>query len=176
MEEEKHHADFTSFSNKEGKSAILESVIESYTSLACETKNWVTNLANCSSLLWYAYHSLGVPVNWVGFYVSNKASDDELVLGPFQGKVACQLIKFGKGVCGSAASSKSTQVVSDVNKYPGHIACDGETKSEIVVPLIKKSHVLGVLDIDCLTFDGFDAVDARLLEKISEIIVNTCNL
>lgn len=175
MEEEKHHADFTSFSNKEGKSEVLESAIESYSSLASETKNWVTNLANCSSLLWHAYHSLGVPVNWVGFYVSNKSNDDELILGPFQGKVACQLIKFGKGVCGSAASSKSTQVVSDVNNYPGHIACDGETKSEIVVPLTRGSRVLGVLDIDCLTFDGFDAIDSHLLGRISEIIVNTCD-
>ena len=176
MEEERHHADITSFSNKKGKSAVLESAIESYNSLASETKNWVTNLANCSSLLWYAYHSLGVPINWAGFYVSNKVNDNELVLGPFQGKVACQLIKVGKGVCGSAASSRSTQVVPDVNKYPGHIACDGETKSEIVVPLIKGSHVLGVLDIDCLIFEGFDAIDAHLLEKLSEIIVNTCQL
>ena len=117
--------------------------------------------------------------NWVAFYltVENKnegqTSPTELILGPFQGKVACQLIKFGHGVCGTAASKKLTQLVPDVEKFPGHIACDGETKSEIVVPIVKNGETKGVIDLDCLDLEGFDKVDQKYLEKLAELIAQS---
>lgn len=175
MAEGKHHADYTSYSNDSSKEEILQSVIDSYEALSYETRNWVANLSNCSSLLWYAYHSMNIPVNWSGFYILNTPKVDELILGPFQGKVACQLIKFGKGVCGNAASSASTQLVPNVNEYPGHIACDGETQSEIVVPILNNGKVIGVLDIDCLRKNGFDAVDVKYLETLGEMIGKSCD-
>lgn len=150
-------------------------MIDSYEALLGDTSNWVANLSNCSSLVWHAYHSLGVNTNWTGFYVLDPEKEQELILGPFQGKVACQSITFGKGVCGNAASSKKTQLVSDVEKFPGHIACDGETKSEIVVPLVDvNGKVLGVLDLDCLDLDGFNDVDVEYLEKLCKIVVASC--
>lgn len=80
-------------------------------------------------------------MNWAGFYVLDASKPDQLILGPFQGKVACQTIAFGRGVCGAAAQSKQTQLVPDVEKFPGHIACDGDSKSEIVVPILKDEKV-----------------------------------
>ena len=127
-------------------------------------------------MIWHAYHSLGGPVNWTGFYVYDKDSDDpRLILAPFQGKVACQLIQIGKGVCGTAAATLETQVVKDVQKFPGHIACDGETNSEIVVPMHKDGKVLGVLDLDCLALEGFDKIDKEYLEKLVKVVVDTCD-
>lgn len=162
------HADFVN-SVHGSKREMLEHVVMSYEALSGDTTNWVANLANCSSLLWYGYHQIGVPINWAGFYVEN--SEKELILGPFQGKVACQVIEIGKGVCGTAAASKQTQLVPDVHQYPGHIACDGDTNSEIVVPLIKHDKVVGVLDIDCLDKNGFDEVDVEYLEKLATLLV-----
>lgn len=175
MGEGKHHADYTSYSVNSGKEEILQSVFDSYEALSYDTRNWVANLANSSSLLWHAYHSMKVNVNWSGFYVLSKPKTDELILGPFQGKVACQTIKFGKGVCGNAASSAKTQLVENVNEYPGHIACDGETQSEIVVPIVNNGQVVGVLDIDCLTLEGFDEVDVKYLEQLAALISKTCD-
>ena len=126
-----HHADHTNYASILSKEETLEQLLLSYEALSEDQTNWVCNLSNASSLLWHAYKSLGVNVNWAGFYVTFDSEKDTLLLGPFQGKVACQKIQFGKGVCGTAASTKETQVVRDVNEYPGHIACDGETKSEI---------------------------------------------
>lgn len=103
-----------------------------------------SNLANTASLLWHAFHALPSPsnqVNWAGFYVLDPLSNKQLILGPFQGKVACQTISFGRGVCGAAAQSGETQLVPDVEAFPGHIACDGDSKSEIVVPIVKDSRV-----------------------------------
>ncbi|THX66142.1 hypothetical protein D6D08_07445, partial [Aureobasidium pullulans] len=101
-----------------------------------------TNLSNAASLLWHCLHALPSPsnhTNWTGFYVLDPSSPPttQLILGPFQGKVACQTIRFGRGVCGVAAQTKTTQVVGDVEMFPGHIACDAESKSEIVVPVIQ---------------------------------------
>lgn len=166
MGEEKHHADYTNYEEASSKEEVLASVVSSYAALSSDTKNWVANLANCSSLIWHAYHSLKVPVNWAGFYVLDPSNSEQLILGPFQGKVACQQIQFGRGVCGNAASTKKTQLVPDVNAYPGHIACDGETKSEVVVPIMKDGKVLGVLDIDCLVQNGFDNTDVAYLENL----------
>lgn len=104
-----------------------------------------SNTANAASLIWHALHALPSPsnqVNWAGFYVTDPTTTDQLILGPFQGKVACQTIAFGKGVCGAAAASQKTQLVPDVEEFPGHIACDGDSKSEIVVPIAKDGKVI----------------------------------
>lgn len=170
---EKHHAEYASFS-AQLKEETLRTVLDYYTALSLETSNWVANLANASSLVWHAYHDLKIPVNWAGFYVLDPSNPKQLILGPFQGKVACQTIAFEKGVCGMAASTKKTQVVPDVNKFPGHIACDGETESEIVVPIVLGDKVLGVLDIDCLEKGAFDEVDKRFLELLAQAISNSC--
>jgi len=101
---------------------------------------------------------------WVGFYL---VDDNKLILGPFQGPLACTEIKFGKGVCGTAWSERKTIVVGDVHQFPGHIACSSETNSEIVLPVINaEGKVVAVLDIDSITFNDFDAVDQKYLEKL----------
>lgn len=171
--EEKHHAEYASFTAGLKEDTLL-TVLDYYKALCLETSNWVANLANASSLVWHAYHDLKIPVNWAGFYVLDPNDPSQLILGPFQGKVACQTIAFGKGVCGTAASTKETQVVPDVNDFPGHIACDGETQSEIVVPIIFDDKVVGVLDIDCLEKGAFDEVDKRLLELLAQAISKSC--
>jgi L-methionine (R)-S-oxide reductase len=107
--------------------------------LSAEETNWVSNLANASSLLWHMYHSLTPPsssVNWAGFYVLDARDHDRLILGPFHGKVACQSIEIGKGVCGMAAGEGKTLLLEDVREFPQHIACDADSKSEIVVPIM----------------------------------------
>jgi L-methionine (R)-S-oxide reductase len=107
-------------------------------SLTQDQMNWVCNLANASSLLWHMYHSLASPsssVNWAGFYLVDRNNRQQLILGPFHGKVACQTIKIGKGVCGTVAKEGKTLLLEDVGTFPGHIACDGESKSEIVIPI-----------------------------------------
>lgn len=165
-----HHADYASFSGQ--KAEVLESVVDLYRALA-DLRNWVANLANASLLLWYAYHSLGVNVNWAGFYVVDRSDRTKLVLGPFQGKVACQTIDFGRGVCGQAASTKETQLVKDVHLFPGHIACDGATKSEIVVPIVVQGATVATLDLDCLEQGGFDEEDQKWLEQLAELLATT---
>lgn len=103
-----------------------------------------SNFSNAAALLWHAYHSLPAPssaVNWAGFYFTDPTNPRQLILGPFQGQVACQAIAFGRGVCGAAAKTKVTQLVEDVEKFPGHIACDGASKSEIVVPIVQNEKV-----------------------------------
>ena len=106
--------------------------------LAEGQRNWVCNLANASSLLWHMYHSLGSPlssVNWAGFYVLDTRDSSRLILGPFHGRVACQTIQIGKGLCGTVAREGETLLLDDVETFPGHIACDGETRSEVVAPI-----------------------------------------
>jgi L-methionine (R)-S-oxide reductase len=103
-----------------------------------------SNFSNTASLLWHAYHSLSAPsssVNWAGFYFTSPTNPSRLLLGPFQGQVACQTIAFGRGVCGTAAKEQKTQLVEDVENFPGHIACDGKSKSEIVVPVVQGGKV-----------------------------------
>lgn len=175
MGQEIHHADYATISpNTLTKPQTLQHIIDSYEALSYDTTSYVANLANCSSLLWHAYHSLSTPVNWAGFYVKS-TSDNELILGPFQGKVACQVINVGRGVCGTAAETKVTQLVRNVDEFPGHIACDGETKSEIVVPVVYHDEVVAVLDLDCLELNGFDEVDQEYLEKLCQLISKTCD-
>lgn len=128
-------------------------------------KNLVANLANISSWL---YHSLP-DLNWSGFYLWSE-EDQELILGPFQGKPACLRIKPGKGVCGSAYAQRTTLKVDDVHNFPGHIACDSASLSELVVPLIKGSRIHGVLDLDSPLKNRFIERDAQELTRILNII------
>ena len=122
----------------------------------------IANLANITAALKEQFGWL-----WVGFYLVN---GDELVLGPFQGPVACTRIRRGRGVCGSSWAEQKVLVVPDVEKFPGHIACSSLSKSEIVLPLIRKGEVKGVLDIDSLELDEFDETDAVFLGQIVELI------
>lgn len=118
--------------------------MDSMRALVEDQRNWVCNTANASSLLWHLYHSLPNPagaVNWAGFYVVDKKNPSQLILGPFHGKVACQTIKIGSGVCGTVAKAASALVLDDVEAFPGHIACDGDSKSEIVVPILVNGQV-----------------------------------
>lgn len=111
-----------------------------------------------------------------GFYTLDPLSPaDQLILGPFQGKVACQTIRFGRGVCGTAAATQKTQLVADVEEFPGHIACDSESKSEIVVPIVEGGKVVAIIDIDCAVVKGFDEVDARYLGELAELLAKSCD-
>ncbi|WP_235070030.1 GAF domain-containing protein [Turicibacter sp. TJ11] len=128
----------------------------------------IANLSNAAALL---NHFLD-DINWVGFYL---AKGQELVLGPFQGLPACIRIPFHKGVCGHAATTKQTVVVSNVHEFPGHIACDEATNSEIVIPLIKDDQLIGVLDIDSPVLNRFSEMDKKYLEQFVQILINTMN-
>jgi GAF domain-containing protein len=123
--------------------------------------------ANAANIAALVFHSLP-DLNWAGFYWRRK---DELVLGPFQGKPACVRIAVGKGVCGTAARDKRTVLVPDVDKFPGHIACDSASRSEIVVPVMRTIDVLGVLDVDSPSLARFDADDALGLEELVSLFV-----
>ncbi len=135
-----------------------ELVIKQLVALLEGESNQIANLANAAALLNQFFDE----VNWVGFYLND---GDELVLGPFQGLPACVRIPFGKGVCGTAASNRATVRVEDVHAFPGHIACDAASQSEIVVPIIKNGQLLGVLDIDSPRKNRFDEVDQAYLEQ-----------
>lgn len=123
----------------------------------------IANLANASALLWGALDD----INWAGFYLME---DGKLVLGPFQGKPACIEIAVGRGVCGTAVEQKKMLVVPDVHAFPGHIACDGASNSEIVIPLMRGGDVVGVLDIDSPLFDRFSEADKVGLEQFASIL------
>lgn len=129
-----------------------------------DEKNRVANLSNTSALL----NQFLDRINWVGFYLME---DGELVLGPFQGLPACIRIPLGKGVCGTAAQKRETIRVEDVNQFPGHIACDAASQSEIVIPLVKDHQLIGVLDIDSPETNRFDELDQEKLEEFVSILV-----
>lgn len=122
----------------------------------------VANLANVCAALKEQFGWL-----WIGFYL---VKNDELVLGPFQGPVACTRIKKGRGVCGTAWDKAQTLIVPDVEKFPGHIACSSQSKSEIVVPVIRNNQVIGVLDADSVNIDEYDTIDQQYLEQIIKLI------
>nr|WP_263325411.1 GAF domain-containing protein [Neobacillus sp. Marseille-Q6967] len=128
-------------------------------------QNKIANLSNASALL----NLFLDRVNWVGFYLMD--TNDELVLGPFQGLPACVRIPLGKGVCGTSAQNRATVRVEDVHQFPGHIACDAASQSEIVVPLIKNGELLGVLDIDSPEKNRFDELDQEHLEDLVSILI-----
>ncbi|MFK2796447.1 MULTISPECIES: GAF domain-containing protein [Bacillus cereus group] len=141
-----------------------ETVIKQLDALLTGESNVVANLSNASALL----NQFLDRVNWVGFYITE---GNQLVLGPFQGMPACVRIPFGRGVCGVAAETKTTQLVADVHQFPGHIACDSASNSEIVVPIVKEGAVIGVLDIDSPEKNRFDEVDQCYLEKFVETLL-----
>lgn len=124
----------------------------------------IANLANVAAALKQQFNWL-----WVGFYL---VKNGELVLGPFQGPIACTRIRKGKGVCGSSWEQQQTLIVPDVEKFPGHIACSSSSRSEIVVPMIRNGEVTGVLDVDSEELDQFDETDKLYLEKIVRILIN----
>lgn len=126
------------------------------------------NLANASALL----NMTLTDINWVGFYI---LKNDELILGPFQGKPACIRIPAGRGVCGTAVLEGKPQVVPNVHEFPGHIACDSESNSEIVIPIFSKNCIVGVLDIDSPLYDRFDRTDLEGLEEVVRILADACN-
>ena len=149
----------------------MNSKIDQYEKLAGQLsallageRDLVANAANFSSLL---FHSLP-DVNWAGFYF---VKDGELVLGPVQGQPACVRIKIGQGVCGAGAAKCETVIVPNVHEFPGHIACDSASNSEIVVPLLKDSRLIGVLDLDSPLIGRFDTLDGDGLEKLTRILV-----
>jgi len=146
------------------KDAQYLQLLPQITSLAEGEPDLISNLANISAALKQAFHWW-----WVGFYL---VKADELVVGPFQGPVACSRIAFGKGVCGTSWKLKETIVVPDVEKFDGHIACSSATRSEIVVPIIKNGEVLAVLDVDSEFESHFDATDKKHLEALSIFIAS----
>ncbi|KAK4031393.1 GAF domain-like protein [Parachaetomium inaequale] len=179
------HADASNFAQGVTKEEAYQQVLDQAEGLFFEQRNWVCNLSNAASLLWHAYKSLPSPsnqVNWAGFYTLDPLSPPtrpQLILAPFQGKVACQTIAFGRGVCGAAAATKQTQLVADVDAFPGHIACDGDSRSEIVVPIVvgegEEKRVVGIIDVDCAVVGGFDEVDRVWLERLAEVIAAACD-
>jgi L-methionine (R)-S-oxide reductase len=130
--------------------------------------DFVANAANTAAPLFDALPA----INWAGFYfLRSGAGGEELVVGPFQGKPACVRIPLGKGVCGTAAAKRVTLIVPNVELFPGHIACDGASRAEIVIPLLRNDSLLGVLDIDSPQVARFDAADGRGLERVAAIFV-----
>ena len=156
-------------------------------SLAEVDAHWLPVLSNAAALLWDALDD----INWAGFYLvdpatvsgaepSSAPSDHEprtpeLRLGPFQGKVACVRIPFGRGVCGTAAATKTSQLVEDVHQFPGHIACDSASNSEVVVPIFKGEQVVGVLDIDSPSVARFTQEDLTGLEQVVKALESCAN-
>lgn len=147
------------------KPALYSELAQQAQGLLHGERDLIANAANFSALLYYSLPD----VNWAGFYF---LKDGELVVGPFQGKPACVRIAFGKGVCGKVAEQRASIVVPDVNQFPGHIFCDGASRSEIAVPLLKNGEVLGVLDIDSPKLARFDQKDRAGLEQLSKIFLD----
>lgn len=142
-----------------------ELLVEQARALVEGEDDWIANTANLSALLFNSLNN----VNFAGVY---RVKNDELILGPFQGKPACVHIAFGKGVCGRAAQTEKTQIVKDVHQFVGHIACDSDSKSEIVIPIFKEYKLWGVFDFDSIVLNNFDEIDNCYLTKISEAIFN----
>lgn len=158
-----NEAQYTQLPLTSGKDEFYQEVTRNALALLQGETDLVANCANIAALL---YHTLE-NVNWCGFYFLK----EELVLGPFQGKPACVRIAVGRGVCGTAVQEQRTLVVQDVEQFPGHIACDSASRSEIVIPMMFDDAVLGVLDIDSPNVGRFDETDAHYLEKIVHAVV-----
>lgn len=144
------------------KPELYAALCESAQALVAGEPDGVANMANLAALVWQLVPDL----NWAGFY---RAIGDELVLGPFQGRPACIRIPFGTGVCGTAAALGRTQLVPDVHAFPGHIACDARSRSELVVPVIRDGRVVAVIDLDSPEPARFDAEDAAGIERLAAI-------
>ena len=146
------------------KPSLYRDLCEAVDAITTDEPDAIANMANVAALLWQFLPDL----NWAGFY--RTVGEDELVLGPFQGKAACIRIPFGRGVCGVAAASGETQLVEDVHAFPGHIACDADSRSELVVPVLREGRVVAVIDLDSPRAARFDADDARGIEAIAALI------
>src|SRR5262245_53677108 len=151
------------FKDKAADYAALASELRG---LLADERDLIANAANATSLIYGALPD----INWCGVYFFKGG---ELVVGPFQGKPACVRIPLGKGVCGTAAEQRATQVVPDVHAFPGHIACDAASRSEIVIPLVRGANLLGVLDLDSPRLARFDEADRRGLEKLAEVLLDS---
>src|SRR6185437_640638 len=156
-----HEAARYDFHNKDADYAALAGELKG---LLAGEHDLVANAANATSLIYGALPD----VNWCGVYFFKQGG---LVVGPFQGKPACVRIPLGKGVCGTAAALRTTQLVPDVHAFPGHIACDAASRSEIVIPLVKNGNLLGVLDLDSPSLARFDEADRRGLERLAAVFV-----
>lgn len=145
------------------KPELYRELIAAARALTADERDGVANMANVAALIWQFVPQL----NWAGFY---RMVDGELVLGPFQGRAACIRIALGQGVCGAAAASGATQLVPDVHAFPGHIACDAASVSELVVPVLRGGQVVAVIDLDSPEAARFDAEDARGIEALAAAI------
>ena len=150
------------------KAQFYRELAEQAASLFHDEPDVIANAANLSALLFEQMPEL----NWAGFYFLR--SPDELVVGPFQGKPACVRIKVGKGVCGTAVQRRQSILVEEVDAFPGHIACDSASRSELVVPLLDGDKVIGVLDLDSPSIARFDAADQAGIEAIAKLYVEAC--
>lgn len=155
--------------NYSSKADFYKELLTQAQGLIAGESDFIANFANVSSLLYLLMDE----VNWAGFYLFKEG---QLVLGPFQGKPACIRIQVGRGVCGAAAQTGITQVVKDVHAFPGHIACDGDTLSEIVVPMFKNDQLIGVLDIDSTILSKFDEIDREYLEQLVDVLISGSRL
>jgi L-methionine (R)-S-oxide reductase len=151
------------------KAGLLSELLSQARALLAGERDATANAANLAALVFHTLPDL----NWAGFYWMKQG---ELVLGPFQGKPACVRIAMGAGVCGTAARDKRTVVVEDVHRFPGHIACDSASNSEVVVPLVRDGKVLGVFDLDSPSTRRFDEEDARALEALVAIYLEASDL
>ena len=145
------------------KPALYRDLIGAIDAITADERDPVANMANVAALLWQYLPEL----NWAGFY---RLVEGGLVLGPFQGKAACIRIALGQGVCGTAAATRETQIVADVHAFPGHIACDADSASELVVPIVREGAVIGVIDLDSPRAGRFDAGDAAGVEAIAALL------
>lgn len=155
-------------SSVEDRAAVYKELLPQLESLVSDEKDFIANIANVSAVLKQALPY----ASWVGFYL---LKGGELVVGPFQGKAACTRIKIGHGVCGTSAEQKKTLIVPNVYEFPGHIFCDQDSKSEIVIPLVKDGKLFGVLDLDSPEYNSFDEVDAENLECVAGIVARVFN-
>ncbi len=147
---------------------VFENLLRDIESVLEENTPLLSNLSNFIALIKDSFPK----ISWIGYYF---AKDDILYLGPFQGKVACTKIKLGNGVCGTSAEKRETIIVEDVHKFPGHIACDSGSNSEIVVPIVQDSRLIGVLDLDSYRFNAFSEIDKIYLEKLIKLLTDKVN-
>lgn len=147
-----------------GKADVYEEILPQIKGLIDGEKDLTANLANVAAVLKMAF----AQISWVGFYL---LKEDQLVLGPFQGKPACVRISPGKGVCGTSFERRTTMIVPDVENFPGHIVCDPDSRSEIVVPIISGRYCIGVLDVDSASLDNFNPTDQRYLQDIVTMLL-----
>jgi len=160
---------FSEIFKNQPKELIYDELYKMAGGLFQDESDMLANMGNLSSLLYFNLEN----INWAGFYLYKNA---ELVLGPFNGKVACTRIAMGRGVCGAAAKENKTQIVEDVHEFPGHIACDSASNSEIVIPMYKDGKLLGVLDIDSPQKANFNEDDAKGLEKIVQLLIQKTDI